>query len=54
MFGCGVMVGAIVGVIFTLWVADDAVDEREREIKYIRSQLASQAEKEINGGETKC
>ena len=46
MFGCGVMVGAIVGVIFTLWIADDAVDERNHEIKYMHNLLASQAEKE--------
>ncbi|MBP5379885.1 MAG: hypothetical protein J6Y64_10145 [Ruminococcus sp.] len=48
MFGCGVMVGALLAIIATLWIATDAVDEREREIKYMHNQLASQAKKEIN------
>lgn len=56
MFVCGVMVGAIIAVIVTVGIAADAVDERDREIKYMHNQLASQAEKEIEnyGGETKC
>lgn len=48
MFGCGVMVGALIAIIVTMWIAADAVDERDHEIKYMHNQLSSQAEKEIS------
>lgn len=46
MFGCGFMIGAFIAFLFTLWLAAEAVDERDREIKYLRRQLAEQAKKE--------
>lgn len=46
MFGCGFMVGAMIAIYLTLWLAAEAVDERDREIKYLRRQLAEQAKKE--------
>ena len=46
MFGCGFMVGLIVGVLIITALAKDAVNERDREIKYLHRQLQSQAKKE--------
>ena len=46
MFGCGFMVGLMVGVFLITALAKDAVDERNREIKYLRRQLQLQAKKE--------
>ena len=46
MFGCGFMVGAFCATLILLWLAADAIDERERDIKYLRRQLQSQAKKE--------
>ena len=39
MFGCGFMVGLMVGVLLITALAKDAVDERDREIKYLHRQL---------------
>ena len=46
MYGCGLMIGFLIGSFSMLWLAKEAVDERDRQIKYLRQQLQLQAKKE--------
>lgn len=46
MFGCGLMIGAMIGFFVTLWIAAEADDENKKEIKYLRRELARQTKEE--------
>lgn len=50
MFVCGLLIGAVLSFFITMGISVEAVNEKDREIKYLWNRLAQQAEaeREIN------
>lgn len=47
MFLSGVIIGGFTGFFIAFWLGVEAVSEKQQQIKYLRYQLASQAEAEL-------